>query len=434
MFRFSVFFLLISLVFFASLSLAGIPKLINYQGMLTDNSGTPLTGSYNLTFKIWTDTTGGSYLWTETQNGVQVTNGLFNVILGKVTTLSLPFDQQYWLEVAVGAETMPRLRLTSVGYSYRAAIADSATVAVSSPTGGGWTKNGNRVSLTTSSDSVGIGTTAPQAKLHVSGGDIRLDYGGDISMIYADGHSSIIWPVANDLQVCNFDTGYIDFRTGTSLNSATSRLYIANDGKIGIGTIYPERIVHIVGVNPRILIEASSINPEINFKNSDDVGTETWALYKHGTTDDFRFYQSGDKVTIQNSTGNVGIGTTGPGYKLDVAGQAHATGFPTSSDARLKKNVTPLTDVLRKLERIRGVSFDWNEKYESMGRSSGHREIGVIAQEVEDEFPELVTTWGEEKYRAVDYGRMTAVLIEAIKELKAENEGLKKRIEVLEAK
>ena len=98
---------LIVLVSLASMSLAEIPKMINYQGMLTDNSGTPLSGAYNLTFKIYTDTTGGSSIWTETQNGVQVQNGLFNVILGKQTALNLAFDQQYWLEVMVGAETMP---------------------------------------------------------------------------------------------------------------------------------------------------------------------------------------------------------------------------------------------------------------------------------------------------------------------------------------
>ncbi len=112
---------------------ASIPHMINYQGMLTDNSGNPLSGSYNLTFKIWTDTTGGSSLWTETQNGVQVTNGLFNVIMGKQTALNLAFDQQYWLEVGVGAETMPRIRFTSVGYAYRA---DTAGYAFAGPWGG----------------------------------------------------------------------------------------------------------------------------------------------------------------------------------------------------------------------------------------------------------------------------------------------------------
>jgi hypothetical protein len=78
------------------------------------------------------------------------------------------------------------------------------------------------------------------------------------------------------------------------------------------------------------------------------------------------------------------------------------------------------------------VAFDWNDDYEALGRSTGHREIGVIAQEVEAVFPELVTTWGEDAYRAVDYGRLTGVLIEAVKELKAENDALRERIEALE--
>ncbi len=128
-----------------------------------------------------------------------------------------------------------------------------------------------------------------------------------------------------------------------------------------------------------------------------------------------------DFMRIDND-GNVGIGTTSPGYKLDVAGSAHASSFPTSSDARLKTNVTQLTDVLEKLEKVRGVSFDWNELYESLGRSTGHREIGVIAQEVEAVFPELVTAWDDEDYMAVDYGRLTGVLIEAVKELRAEKD------------
>ena len=135
-------------------------------------------------------------------------------------------------------------------------------------------------------------------------------------------------------------------------------------------------------------------------------------------------------MTIRS--GNVGIGTTNPSFLLDVAGLSHATVFLASSDARFKKNVVQLENVLEKLEKIRGVSFEWNEMYESLGRSTGHREIGVIAQEVEAVFPELVTEWQEDGYKGVSYGRMTGVLIEAVKELRAENEALKKRIENIE--
>ena len=94
------------------------------------------------------------------------------------------------------------------------------------------------------------------------------------------------------------------------------------------------------------------------------------------------------------------------------------------------------------------MKFEWNEKYKQLGRATNGTQIGVIAQEVEKEFPELVTTWGNESYRAVDYGRFTAVLLEAVKELNdkiellsAENKDkdveiqqLKKRILRLESK
>jgi hypothetical protein len=105
----------------------------------------------------------------------------------------------------------------------------------------------------------------------------------------------------------------------------------------------------------------------------------------------------------------------------------------SSSDARFKTNIAPLTDVLDKLKKIRGVSFEWNELYdESPGGSGGRRQIGLIAQEVETVFPELVTIWGDKDYRGVDYGRVTAVLVEAIKELKASVDAFKGKIKALE--
>lgn len=162
-------------------------------------------------------------------------------------------------------------------------------------------------------------------------------------------------------------------------------------------------------------------------------GTGSWGKYielYHDGTDGFITTDAGH--IIISPVSYVGIGTSTPAYKLDVAGTCHASSFPTSSDVRLKTNVTQLTDALEKLAKIRGVAFDWNETYDSLGRSTGHREIGVIAQEVEEQFPELVTKWGDKEYRAVDYGRLAAVLIEAIKTLKIENEDLQKRISALE--
>jgi hypothetical protein len=106
---------------------AEIPRLINYQGMLTDHSGIPLDGSYSITFKIYNSSSDGLLRWQETQSGIAVDNGMFNVLLGSLNPIdSLDFNEDYWLEVTVDGETMPRLRFTSVGYAYRALVADSA--------------------------------------------------------------------------------------------------------------------------------------------------------------------------------------------------------------------------------------------------------------------------------------------------------------------
>jgi FtsZ-binding cell division protein ZapB len=115
---------------FVSISFAAaVPKLVNYQGMLADSAGNPLTGSHSLTFRIYDDSTAGNLEWTEVQSAVEVQNGLFSVVLGGVTALNLPFDEAYWLEVELDGEIMPRMRFTSVGYAYRSVVADRAILA-----------------------------------------------------------------------------------------------------------------------------------------------------------------------------------------------------------------------------------------------------------------------------------------------------------------
>jgi hypothetical protein len=85
----------------------------------------------------------------------------------------------------------------------------------------------------------------------------------------------------------------------------------------------------------------------------------------------------------------------------------------SSSDARLKDNITVIESPLEKVSKINGVSFNWNDKQSAY--EVGKKDIGVIAQEVEEVLPELVTT-RDNGYKAVRYEKIVALLIEAIKE------------------
>lgn len=110
-------------------AIAQVPPLIRYQGTVIDANNVPIEGTYTLTFRLYNAQTGGAAVWTETQSGVPVSRGVFNVLLGQTASLTLPFDKDYWLSTQVGtdAEMSPRQRLTSVPYSYRAGVADQLT-------------------------------------------------------------------------------------------------------------------------------------------------------------------------------------------------------------------------------------------------------------------------------------------------------------------
>ena len=100
---------------------------------------------------------------------------------------------------------------------------------------------------------------------------------------------------------------------------------------------------------------------------------------------------------------------------IRVAGIATAQDFDSLSDFRYKTDISTVGDALSKVEQLRGVSFTWKE--------SGLPSYGVVAQELEEVLPELVH--GEDP-KTVNYNGIIGVLIEAIKELKAEVEELKK--------
>jgi hypothetical protein len=113
---------------------------------------------------------------------------------------------------------------------------------------------------------------------------------------------------------------------------------------------------------------------------------------------------------------------TNDGANLVSTGSITATEFLYSSDARLKDNIARLTGSLDKVKALEGVSFNW--------KKDGQPEIGLIAQEVEKTMPELVVT-GSDGLKAVKYGNVVALLIEAVKEQQAEIDTLKAQVQEL---
>jgi ribosomal protein S15P/S13E len=137
-----------------------------------------------------------------------------------------------------------------------------------------------------------------------------------------------------------------------------------------------------------------------------------------------------------NNSGYVGIGTTTPSVALDVAGEAHAADFVATSDMRFKEEVVPIDNALDKVLRLQGVYFKWNQRYRDTlkGSNTNRRQIGVVAQQVVEVIPEVVSGWNdqEDEYLAVDCGRLTAVTIEAVKEQQKQIRNLLERISTLE--
>ena len=113
------------------------------------------------------------------------------------------------------------------------------------------------------------------------------------------------------------------------------------------------------------------------------------------------------------------------GTSLNVAGDV--VGY-SSSDIRYKDNVKPIENALDKIDKIKGYTFEWNELSH---KQTGKKDIGVIAQEVEEILPEIIDTRSD-GYKAVDYPKLTALLIQSVKEQQIIINDLKSRIEKLE--
>lgn len=145
-----------------------------------------------------------------------------------------------------------------------------------------------------------------------------------------------------------------------------------------------------------------------------DDGWGSFIEFKDGTIDSYIAPEQDVEPEIVARLDNVG--------NYSVAGEVYSQGVKTSSDINLKKDVETISGALESLEKLHGVKFKWT--------TTEDRGMGVIAQEVEKVYPELVSSIGfTKKHLTVDYNGLVAVLLEAVKELSHRVDVLEKEIE-----
>jgi hypothetical protein len=221
------------------------------------------------------------------------------------------------------------------------------------------------------------------------------------------------------IRSANVGGGTGDFKVNTFIGGTESnKLLIDRDGNVGIGTTSPSEKLHISSSDQSTArIRLSNTNTGSGGDNIDLV-----AGVHNVTQDGFSVYNATSNQTqlVIQGGGNVGIGTSTPSYKLDVAGTIRATGDVIAySDVRVKENIKTIDNSLEKVNQLRGVEFN------KIGEDK--KSIGVIAQEIEKILPEVVRQ-DDKGMKSVAYGNITAVLIEAIKEQQKQIDELKNKL------
>ena len=297
----------------------------------------------------------------------------------------------------------------------------------------------------------GIGTTTPATKLHVksNGATFRLE-GTDHTYMefYPQGSSTrfgwIGYPSTNvnDLTISSQNaSGSLIFNTNNS-----ERFRINSSGLVGIGNTAPISTLTVGNATGTIPGEitlypttGSFEGGQINIKKSLVGSTVDWIIDQYGTSAAearLRIFNTTEaNGIIIKENGFIGMGTSNPTVRLQVAGDIIANSIAGSSDSRFKTNILPIENPLQKVLKLQGVTFDWKTKEFPNRMFSENRALGFIAQEVEQVIPEVVQTENStEGFKSVQYDKVVALLVEAIKEQQKQIEQLQQEVKELTEK
>jgi hypothetical protein len=320
-------------------------------------------------------------------------------------------------------------------------------------------------------NNLGVGTTSPQQKVHIAGG--TLNY----CRISTDGFTGL------DLGQQEAGNALIRLRDNAHMIFFTNNaehIRLTNEGKVGVGTTTPQYKMHVrhtvathsAANSPTIYASVATASDSIvgvlagqnGFQgvygmssrvNAYGVygyttGNNSRAVYGYCTGAGTHNYGVFGDVAGTGSTnyGVVGMATLGTtNYGLYCSGNGGYTGsWSNLSDIKFKKNIRPMEGILDKIMMLKPKTFEMRtDEFSFMGLNEG-TQYGLIAQELVEVFPELVSQGhhpGETDretreiihegvdYTQVDYIPLTAILVRAVQELKAEIEQLKTEIEKL---
>jgi hypothetical protein len=313
-----------ALLLWPVLALAGVPQTVAFSARIAD-AGQPVTGPQNFTFTLWNDPTAvgtTALVWTESQSGVPVSDGVVVASLGDVanggTALPAFVGTPLWLEVTMGSTTFaPRIAIQSVPYAFRAAEADLATTA----------------STATSAASA---TVASQLSVANAGNSSWTwsGQGGQPSWVWGsnDGTNMYVYNPSNFSVASATNASNVNDTAGTV---STGFLGVAGNGyisgKLGIGT--PQQLFPL------------------------DVSGAYAISY-------------GGYFGFLNGMGNSGEGLTftNRSFSMRVSNGIWSTSgeFDTASDRRMKEKIGDISavDALRFLEEARPVHFKWKNRDE----------------------------------------------------------------------
>jgi hypothetical protein len=423
-----------------STSLAQVGSAFTYQGQL-QGSGSPVNTNTDLQFSLWTASTGGSQVGsTVTALSTPVSSGLFSTSVDFGVN---PYtaDQALWLQINVrnpagSGSYVPmgtRQRITAAPFSM-------ATRGISAGSTG----------------AIGIGGAPFDANhsltLHAVNG------ASTESILFSSGNGSL-W----DMTVYDLASGFGNFtlsRSGTDypfvINGDTGNILLGGGGtgNVGVGTSTPASKLDVAGIGrfSGLLTLASAIPTGSHGSGLWIGGNDSGPLFPSGTPElGIRIFNNSTApgqstvqgcnynlnaprdIVIYDAGGGIGLGasTITSGFKVEVGGNIRCVNLTQTSSRELKKDIVPLTDALGSIMKLRGVAYAWNESAPEQVR--GARDIGFIAEEMNDVLPDIVAKDGNGKPVGIDYGKVTPVAVEAIKQLEHENEQLRARLEKLEA-